>query len=363
MITNIDTLIATLDILDYDNAFKGLIMDLSIKKMEAKSLVKNNSFETVTTKIANMEFEVYPNGSRHHAFILHNDCYEVKIANFRSKSLDTYPVHIKIKSACLWEKGYIKAWEDICEIISTQGQITANKVSRVDLCCHTDKFKFTTGDIEKFVGKYRSDAIYRSDRALSGFVFGTGKSQTIMARIYNKSLEIKQKNNKLWFRDIWNKFNMDIENVWNVEFELCRKFFKQCGFETVEHVFDNLKSLWHYCTNEWLRFTEGDTTRNTRSNLDHVWSELQKAFSKTRTNGLIRKYKRMSRDAEKLVPSVIGYVTSYCSKKNFNRNDSKKLDIVDCIEDIVSRGLDYLCKVKRKTFDEEVNRKSALLTA
>ncbi|WDV47375.1 hypothetical protein PV797_06790 [Clostridiaceae bacterium M8S5] len=361
MIQNIDTLIASIDILEYDKTFKGLLCELARKKEEAKSQVKDNSFETVQINIRGMFFEVFPNGSRHHAYILHNDMYELKFANYRSTNEDSYPVYVKIKSACLWEHGYKRAWQIISELIGSIGQIITNKVTRIDLCCHTDKFNFKMSDIDNFVGRYRSDIVYRSDRNVSGFSFGTGASKTVMCRIYNKTLEVKQKNSKLWFFDIWKKQGLNIDNVWNIEFELGRKFFKQCNMETVENVFEHISSIWKYCTCEWLRYIDDSSSRKTRCNNDRVWSELQNVFNAKDSRSLVRKTERLNRDAEKLVPSIIGYITSYLSKKNIDRLDCKKLDIEDCMEDILSRGLQYLRDIKQKTFDEEVNRKSALL--
>lgn len=361
MIPNIDTLIASVDVKEYENEFGNILLLLAEKKLEAKSRMQDNTFETVQANIFGMTWEVYPNGARHHAYILHNDKYELKFANFRSKSKDTYPIYIKIKSACLWEMGYVQAWQNIISRINSVSKVTANKISRSDLCCHTDKISLVVSDIDNFVGKYRSDMLYRCDREITGFSFGTGAAKTIMCRIYNKTKEVKQKKSKLWFFDIWRKQGLNVENVWNVEFELGRKFFKQCDIETVEDMFNKVCELWQYCSNDWLRLTYGDATRNTRSEISPVWEEIQKAFCSSVSKSLVRKTVRLNRDAEKLVPSIIGYLTSYFSKKNVDRQEDKKLDIDECIEDILSRGLQYLYKVKQSTFNAEVEKKTALL--
>ena len=164
-----------------------------------------------------MTFEVLPNGSRHHAYILHNDLYEIKLAMYRSSSGDSYPIFIKIKSVCLWSKGYIKAWEEIKTFIEKSiGEILDNKVSRIDICCHTDELDLISSDIDNFSGKFRSDEIYRSDRRLSGFTFRSGKNKKAFCRIYNKTLEIEQKRQKTWFYAIWKNHNMKNSDVWNV---------------------------------------------------------------------------------------------------------------------------------------------------
>ncbi|MCX7923497.1 MAG: hypothetical protein N3B21_16030 [Clostridia bacterium] len=53
-----------------------------------------------------------------------------------------------------------KAWEYICNWISKHiGKIINNKISRIDLCCHTDELEIVPDDIENFKGQFYTDHI------------------------------------------------------------------------------------------------------------------------------------------------------------------------------------------------------------
>ena len=354
-IPNVDTLIATIDIVDYDNKASELLKTLELCKEKAKSGLKENISNTEQITIGDMTFEVFPNGSRHHAYILHNDLYEIKLASYRSNAGDSYPVFIKIKSACLWSKGYIKAWEDIELFIQKNvGEILKNKISRLDICCHTDKLNLISSDIDKFTGKFRSDEIYRSDRALSGFTFGSGKNKKVFCRIYNKTLEIEQKRQKIWFYDIWSKNNMNIQNVWNIEFQIGRKFFKDYGIETVEESLRKLKSIWEYCTIDWITMRDLTNTRKERCKINEIWILVQKVFDNIESENLISRDKQLERDSEVLIPSIMGYLTTYSARSNIK-------DLGDSLVNVINRGLTYLEKAKESTYDLEVQKKLSLL--
>ncbi|SHJ54495.1 hypothetical protein [Paramaledivibacter caminithermalis] len=354
-IPNIDTLIATIDIEDYDIRAYALLLTLEELKEEAKNKLKESIASKVQVKIGNMTFEVLPNGSRHHAYILHNDLYEVKLARYRSSSGDSYPVFVKIKSACLWSKGYRKAWEDIKSFINKYvGEVLTNKISRLDICCHTDELQLTSSDIDRFSGKFRSDEIYRSDRKLSGFTFGSGKNKNVFCRIYNKTLEVKQKRQKTWFFDIWEKQNMDIENVWNVEFQLGRKFFKKHEIETVEKAFKQLKPMWEYCTTLWITMRDLTNTRKDRCDINETWLRLQDTFKNFEGKELITRDKQLERESEVLIPSIMGYLTTYSARSNIK-------DLGDSLMNVINKGLNYLENAKKSNFTIEVAKKQSLL--
>lgn len=354
-IPNIDTLIATIDIKDYDKSAYKLLKRLELLKDKAKSLVKECSIEIVPIRLGNMTFQVYPNGSRHHAYILHNDLYEIKLAQYRSNAGDSYPVFLKIKSACLWNMGFINAWDTALKLINDNiGEIKANKISRMDLCCHTDEINFKESDINTFSGKFRSDEIYRSDRKLSGFTFGSGANKKVFCRIYDKTLEIKQKRQKLWFFDIWKREGINTNRIWNIEFQVERKFFKEHDIETVEQAFERIRPIWEYCTKAWIVKKELTNTRMENCPVNEMWRQIQEAFSRLESEPLIEREKQLKRDAEVLIPAIMGYLTTYSARKEIK-------DLGDSIIAVINSGIQYLERLKKSSFDREVDKKMALL--
>ena len=107
----IDTLIAFVDIKDYEETAQDILNLLQDKKNKAKTMLIDNSSEIVTVQIDDMTFEVLSNGKRGYAYILHNELYELDFAQYRSKNKDFYPICIKVKSECLWYMNPFKAWE------------------------------------------------------------------------------------------------------------------------------------------------------------------------------------------------------------------------------------------------------------
>lgn len=312
----IDTLQATIDIKDYENVAKDLLSRLENKKNEAKLAKANNASEKVLINIGNMSFEIMQNGSKGYAYILHNDYYEVKFAQFRSKKDDFYPIFVRVKSECLWSKGPKQSWEEILQwLFENVGLIVNNKISRLDLCCHTDELKLTLNDIEKFKGKFSKDEVIRNKRKVTGINFGSRNSNKIYCRIYNKTEEVNKKKKKLWFKEIWNKAGLKEKEVWNVEFEILRGFFKEFNIDSVEDAFDRLKSIWEYCTKEWLVKVKLDRTRIERSTLDETWLNIQKAFLDYESKELIKREYQLQADASALVPGAIGNITSYAARK------------------------------------------------
>ena len=99
------------------------------------------------------------------------------------------------------------------------------KISRADICVHTDDpilqeeylqyiyydprceigsisdMEFTIEDLNN-INSGRFDVFKRAKEGYTGI--RVGKGQPLMARIYNKTLEIKS-SKKEWFREIWKR--------------------------------------------------------------------------------------------------------------------------------------------------------------
>lgn len=198
-IENIDYLSATIDILHYEKSVKELLEYLELEKENASMLNLNHTNSKHYIKIGSESFYILANGSKGYSYLLHNDIFEVNFSKYRSKKENLYPIKIRIKSEMLWSYGISNAWEYIKKwVIDNVGEIRANKISRLDICCHTDNFEFQYESLSKFKGKFRDSNINILDRKITGFAFGTRKSKKMYARIYNKSLEVSKKKTNSW---------------------------------------------------------------------------------------------------------------------------------------------------------------------
>ena len=310
MISNIDSIFFSIDVKEYDTNNIDLLKLLE----ESKEIAKADRVTEKIIELGGKKFIVMPNGARFHAYILHNDSLEIKFSQNRSKSKDNYPVAIRIKSLYLWEKGFLDSYTETLEFLKTiiKGDFIAEKISRADLCCHVDFLKFESmADITlSWRGNFKKTEHYFFNRKLNGLTFGTFAEKNVMCRIYDKSLEIKT-SGKTWFNDIWQKSNMDIDNVWNVEFQVGRKFFKEHSIESVHDFILKMRGIWEYLTKDWISFINLDDDNVSRCTTKEAWIKIQNAYLDYCNFSPIKREKQLNRNAELLIPLLVGVLTSY----------------------------------------------------
>lgn len=306
---NIDSIFFSIDISDFENNNRSLLNYLERKKEIAK---EDRTDKVIVHLEKDKKFQILPNGLRFHSYVLHNDSYEIKISKNRSKSKNNFPVGIRIKSMKLWQRGYISAYEECIDFLKLvfKGNIIAEKLSRADICCHTDEVYIDSVDITSFRGNFKKNEIYMNNRTVNGMTFGSFNDKNILCRIYDKSLEIKT-SNKTWFYDIWKKATGNIEKIWNVEFQLGRKFFRDRKIETVQDFILKTKTIWTYLTTEWISFINHDDMNITRCSTRLNWSKLITVYDNYVGLELIKIEKQRNRNAEKLIPQLVGVFTSY----------------------------------------------------
>lgn len=351
----IDTLIATVDIAYYEDVTKDLINILEGKKIEAKSLASKCSNDKTLIIINDITFEVLANGSKGYAYILHNDDYEVKISQFRSKSKDFYPIYIKIKSESLWSNGPEDSWKKIINWVNKNiGNVISNKINRLDLCCHTDELNLLESDYQTFKGHFHNDQMYRYRRKVNAMTFGSREGK-VYCRIYDKTLETRQMKKKMWFFNIWKDRGLNCENIWNVEFEVKRNFFKSTKIDSVEDAFSKIKSIWVYCTSDWIVKTTLDCSRIERSSIDKIWINIQNAFCNYKDEKLVSKETQLQCEAMALIPGTIGNLTSFAARLG-------TIDIEEVLDSLKFNGDNYL-KRKNTDFSQVINEKMQLLNS
>lgn len=343
----IDTLYCTFDIEGYPGIAETLLSELEKRKQQAQQNQADKAQASVFMHFGNMAFEVLPNGTAGFAYILHHPFYQIKIAQYRSANVAFLPVMVCIKSEALWCLSPEAAFADIYTLVNEYiGTVTANKVSRVDMCCHTDELDFASADIEHFKGNFRRTNIRFYNRALSGLEFGNRASK-VYCRIYDKTLEMKQKGTKLWFHDIWRDHGWDESKaVWNVEFELKRDFFVERCVDDMEGLFASLAAIWHYLTDDWLVLTNHDRTRIENATINPIWQGISGLFDAYEGRPLVKREKQLNMDADALIPALNGY-----AKKIFALRDTP--DIVDAFGGLMDSVV-ALNKKRGTTFADEV---------
>lgn len=352
-VSNIDTIYVLLSIQNYEISCKNILEFLEQEKEKAKLENTNNANSKHLVTINEMPFELLPNGTRGYAYILHNQGYQVKVAQYKSKIQSFMPIQIRISSEYLWSMGLEKAWEKINNwIVLTFGRIKEHKISRVDLCMHTSDIDYVTNYENSYKGKFKKDSasvLNYTHKKINCITFGTRKGKNIYCRIYNKTLEIKETKSKSWFIEIWKKSNLDINKVWNLEFELKSEFLREFKIKTVKDLENCLKDIWEYCTKEWLVKIDRTNKRVERCPINEKWLEVQKAYKDFKSVGLIKREKQLEMEADSLIPNIIGNITSYSARKNITNMES-------AFQDLYCMSKRYL-KISNTSFEEETKIK------
>lgn len=351
-ISNVDTIYILADIENYDNV--EILNRFREEKEIALLAATNNANNKHLITINEMVFQILPNGAQGYTYILRNNLYEVKIAQKRAKLEAFYPIQIRISSENLWANGLINAWTIIYNwIVETFGNIIRHKVSRIDLCCHISDIDLITDYNMTYKGKFKKKELFYAGKNPNAITFGSRKNKNIYCRIYNKSLEIQKTKSKSWFKEIWQQNNMNINNVWNIEFEVKSDILREFNLIEVNRVYNRLRDLWHYCTNEYLVKVDRVNTRIERCPVNKQWKEIQTAYEEFRSFGLIKREKQIDIEANTLIPTIIGYMTSYSAKKG-------EIDIKSAFNKIYIEGQKFL-ENKKTSFKKEVKDKMLLI--
>jgi hypothetical protein len=175
---------------------------------------------------------------------------------------------------------------------------------------------FITDYDKCYKGNYKKENITYSGSNINAICFGSRKNNLIYCRIYNKTLELQETNQKHWFKEIWKNAHLDVTNVWNLEFEIKSEFLRSKNLITVNDIYYHLQDLWRFCTEKWLLKVIPNKTRISRCNISPNWQEIQNAFNSFSSLGLIDKELINENNANILIPTIAGYITSYSANKN-----------------------------------------------
>lgn len=351
-IVNIDTIYILVDIEEFE---KQEILKYLQEEKERALLGANDSttYKHLIT-LNELNFQLLPNGSQGYSYILRNNGYEVKIAQRKAKLEAFFPIQIRISAEYLWAYGLKNSWSLIYNwLVETFGNITREKVCRLDLCCHIADIDFITDYENTYKGKFKNKEIFYSGNLANAITFGSRKNKKIYCRIYNKTLEIQQTRKKNWFKDIWQKANLNVNNVWNIEFELKSDILREFNLITIQDITNNLKELWKYCTNEYLIKIDRTNKRTERCKLNEQWEEIQNAYNEFTSSGLIQRNKQIDLDAKNLIPNIMGSITSYSARTG-------NIELTTTLNNLIEDSQKYF-RNKQTTFEAEVKNKMALI--
>lgn len=289
---NVDTFWFTIDIDNYDDIMNGYLRE---ELETGRAALDEGEVKTIDVTLSGYDnpisFEIGRGQAPVYAYQIRNQDFAFYFTK-RKREDKTYPIKVQINQFILWDKKVLGAYMESVEVLYRLGFKCGDaKPNRIDLCCHSDQFKWTLSDLEESVFSFPQNIAKDNYPNFYKLNPSTGEFQTVefgdrsrlATRIYNKSAEIKAKN-KDYFRDIYMQKGINPDGVWNIEFELHRDLLKEFVspydglpnyFDTIENLLsdDGLNLLWTWLTKYqyqhnskfWKTLQEGDPTQFTQT--------------------------------------------------------------------------------------------------
>jgi hypothetical protein len=240
-------------------------------------------------KIREHIFEVKDKSSGLFPFTIEDNAFQIRLSAHHAKSMPM--AYVKVSSHYLSHKTPAEAEAHLRTLLYPLGDISPPKVSRIDLFVDfASAVDMESWNREAWVTKASGMSQYAEDRTCTGWLIGAGS--TLMARLYNKQIEI-QKSGKTYLEPLWREAGWDaIQPVWRLEFQFKREILDQLGLSSLPSVLENLNGLWSYVTTEWLKLTIPSDTDKTRSRwpIHPLWIALASIDWETQGGELLREY-------------------------------------------------------------------------
>ncbi len=273
-------------------SYPGQLSDYRNNELRAlKKLAQGPDYEAATAQmqLGDHVFEVKDKSSGLFAFTLVDDAFMIRLSGGKSKKLPM--AYVRVSSGLLSHKKIAKIESELRDILRALGEVSAPKVSRVDL------FLDFASDLDMegwrrdaWVTRAKAVAQYAEDVDFTGWTIGAGGA--LMARLYQKVIESK-KSGKAYLHDLWRLAGWDGQMpVWRMEFQFKREVLDQLELDSLAAVLEHQGGLWSYATTDWLRLcmpTKEDKTRS-RWPIHPLWLALSSLDWGTSGGPLLRKY-------------------------------------------------------------------------
>jgi len=264
-------------------------------------------------------FEVRDKGAGRFSYVLVDNAYRIQASNSRSKSLPL--AYVQISSEYLTHAGIEQAEEALRHIVNTLGVVNepAN-VSRVDLfadfCAEYEMDAFEP--LRDWVTRVETLSLHYSYGQFSGWSFGSGGD--IVARLYDKTLEVEKKSHKFYLHELWQAAGWDgSRQVWRMEFEAKRNALVSLQLPKLAQLLPNQAALWRYLTENWLRLAVPAETDSNRARWGNhpLWDFIAAAFDTEEEQAKLQRFNpaRLPED-ERLFVHGLGGITSFMASRD-----------------------------------------------
>ena len=273
-------------------------------------------------------------------YILEASDYTLKISP--SMPSQPYPgfsnVYIEIRSTTLWSLGHEKAVKYIMSYLNKYIEPGYHiQASRIDLC--TDMVipanEWSEDILMNKVCRSSKVTYHKSETSTNNVLEGItiGKGGDIIARIYDKGLELSTHPEKAWTRSLWKDFPVQKDNkVIRVEFQVRNNALKTLCIFSMDSLYASIGSVWSYLTKDWLKFLVKYEKNKDRQVVLPWWGAVQNGFGENITHNPRVKHEAAKMGQVRLVKLGIAFLVNLMASdvaaKNLPINANYTLD--DC---------------------------------
>lgn len=256
-------------------------------------------------------YNVEATGSKGYEWMLVGREYSMKVGRWLSPK-DRPSVMVTIRAETLWHLSPRVAVDRVGVLLATMGgRVASVKASRADLCVDIlfPARRWSMRIIDQLVTRAAAVDPHLHRGLFSGVSIGRG---TVVARLYDKPLEIRvKKNKKVWMYGIWKLDRVpDGHVIARVEFQFRREALKELGIFSIDDLFAKGEALWSYATRKWLKVQDDPGVHHTQQHTLPWWKVVRAGFGGAQFATPLVRSKAIEADREQLARQIFGSITS-----------------------------------------------------
>lgn len=257
---------------------------------------------------AGSEFWLAPHAWGRYRYCLDNE--QVRLGLSPSFSVPT--IRMQPRTWWLHEIGPAAATASLLEALASEAELTSVGTSRLDLYVDIQGVLLSTELAASAVTPARSRQTFSEGSAMTGLQFGRRGSQGVLARLYDKTVQLASKPDGAWWPDVWSASGQfdPSSNVIRVEFELGRKPLVELGLATPGLAILRSGPAWRWATS-WLTMRDAtEDTNRARWPVADWWAVVQHGYGGDHVPLERVSERRRARSLSVLMPQIAGCLVS-----------------------------------------------------
>lgn len=197
-------------------------------------------------------------------------------------------------------------------LLEMECELVELTVSRLDLFADFQGWALNGNARNEFVCRAKSLHVFEDDGVFNGLTFGRRTSESITARLYDKSIQSAKVGSGYWPM-IWGDAYDPSQSVLRVEFELHRAAIRQFNLGGPYETLNAVGALWAHLTTKWLSHrVPGEDETKSRWPFSKEWQCVQRARIAQGAHGVNRMFLGKRRGyVDNILPGLVGYLSSF----------------------------------------------------